>query len=236
MRLGNLRNSEFIRLLLHGTPKNYPLGHPVEGPDHIPRLTQPSIEYLPTDLCAFNDLGRSISRPDEVVHFYKSDVKFAGILRNPKPFGFKTKDFMAVLTPDVTIGAGMPEWMRKRNTVLSRMCGVAWQYQGLTVIPSLRWVELSDLNFVTAGIEVGSVIAVSSYGSNRNPTAKNTFERGLQEIVNKIQPRAVMVYGGLDQRVAQELVKSTELRLYRTDRFRKRELSIENTEFEGALF
>jgi hypothetical protein len=219
MRLGT---PEYLQNLIVGAPLNYPVGHQVEGVDQIPKLRPATLDLVPSELCSFNDFGRSSNPAQEAVHFYKNDIRFIAILRNPKPFGFKASGFKALLTPDVTLGLGMPEWMRKRNTVLSRMCGVVWQSQGLSVIPSLRWVCHADLEFVSMGIERGSIFAVSSYGSERNKNAKLEFERGVLELVKILQPAALMVYGLLDRRLNDELSLLTRVFVYKPNSFRKR--------------
>jgi hypothetical protein len=102
-------------------------------------------------LRAFNDLGRSTNQENEVIHFYKSDSKLVPILKNPKKYLASFAPYAAVLTPDVTLSSGMPQWLRIANTATSRMVGAVFEHHGLTVIPSLRWSDEDDYDFVSVG-------------------------------------------------------------------------------------
>lgn len=207
-------SAEVAKFLFEGTVPGYPKDAEVVGKEKVPALSPVTLECVPDQFSAFNDLGRSSDPSVTGVHFYKSDDKFANIILNPQRFAPKVSNFKILLTPDITIGAEMPDWMRIRNTVASRMCGVVWERHGLTVVPSLRWVSESDCDFVALGVPRNSVFAVSTYGSTRDKLARRIFEQGLEILIDSLSPECVLVYGPRTENLLDKYSKLTRIRLY----------------------
>jgi hypothetical protein len=180
----------------------------------MPLLAPATIQDIPKTLVAFDDVSRGGISLDSGVHFYKSDLKLIPILAQPLKFGSKLGHYKCLLTPDVTLSQGMPEWMRAKNTFLSRAAGATWQRQGITVIPSLRWLSPDDYDLVASGVSPGSVFAVSSFGSVRNRDSRYEFKHGLRELVARINPPAVMVYGQAMADISDVVGSDVELHIY----------------------
>lgn len=97
---------------LVGGVRGYLRGALVAGEVEIPVLDRVALTSIPTEITAFNDLNRSESPSETGIHFYKYDYTFAGILMEPARFAPKVSNFKAIFTPDLTLGAQMPVWMR----------------------------------------------------------------------------------------------------------------------------
>ena len=206
--------SKFERILLGGYPAGYPLETPVSGYHQVPVLKPTMLPSSIDGLVAFNDLSRCSSPSTRAVHFYKDDKKFANVLMEPLKYSYKLSMFQSVITPDVTIGSGMPSWMRARNTVLARMVGVVWQECGLNVIPNLRWVDPDDYSLVTCGIPTNSIFAVSNYGTYKTKNEKYEFDRGLTQLVTTLKPKTVLLHGATPIRVIAQLSEMTDMVIY----------------------
>lgn len=199
------------RILFGELPPGYPRDHPVASPDQIPVLDRPFSAKPPINLVACNDLSRTLSHHETGVHFYKADRKFLSAVTNPLAWVSKLEVFQCVLTPDITIGDGMPRWQRIRNTVLSRAAGVVWQSRGLNVIPSLRWRDKGDYDFVSSGVPLNSIFSVSNYGSRLEPRDRREFIYGLHAMVERLEPQVVLVFGTLDQAMRNDFESKAEL-------------------------
>lgn len=213
--------NEFLNYIVRGAPADYPISSPVDGEHQIPFLLPASESDIPLKIIAFNDCSRAEKPSETGVHFYRDDAKFAHFMLLPTHYAKKFSEFKVTLTPDSTLGRAMPEWLRIRNTVHSRQCGVALQSRGIRVIPTLRWVCPSDYAFVTSGIEIGSVFAVSSYGCYRDPDLKFEFERGLIAIVEKLKPAAIMFYGVAEPKFKLIVEKLTNVYYFPINEFRE---------------
>ena len=179
-------------------PVGYPIGHPVAGDAQVPTLNRVLIDRPPEQLIAFDDRNRAVSPATSGIHFFRDDVKFDSILRNPLAWVARFADYSILLTPDSSLGDDMPTWLRQQRTCHSRAVGVIWQARGLKVVPTLRWRSLEDISFVTCGIPVGSTVAMSNYGARRDPHEKYLFRVGAEEILRILKPNHVLLYGSLD--------------------------------------
>jgi len=203
-------------ILYGGIPGWFPLGFPCGGPNQIPELSRLQIDVAPSSLVAFDQLSRVSDPKNTALHFYVHDRKFKSILVNPEKYVDKFAKYGALLTPDITLGTEMPTWMRIQKTHLSRSVGAFFEQRQFTVIPSLRWVDLSDLDFVCEGVPRNSVIAVSGFGSFRDAKLKRVFEAGLQEVVARLEPDCIVIYGHVSCELLDSISKSTTLRNFHT--------------------
>lgn len=174
----------------------------------MPQLT---LEDVPKALCSFDQPSRIISEKDTGVHFYVHDRKFRSVVINPQKYVGKFMNLGAILTPDLTLTLEMPRWVRIQRTHLSRCVGAYFLSRQLNVIPSLRWVELSDLDFVSEGIPQKSVFAVGSYGNSRDSHSRAIFETGLIELIDTLNPVGVLIYGPIRVEVESLLAKKTKI-------------------------
>lgn len=181
--------------LLGGMPESYPYGHPVEGPQHIPVLAEPNVTLAPRNLVPFDDRSRWGEIADLGLHFYRDDLKFARALTNPEEFVERFSPFQLVLTPDFSLGRGMPNWMKWQHIALSRAAGVVWQTRGLNVVASLRWLGPEDYDVVALGVPKNSVFTCSMYGAVDDKTELDIFMTGLREMISRLRPEMVLVYG-----------------------------------------
>jgi hypothetical protein len=202
------------KILFGELPDGYPTGHPSDPKDGIPLLGAVNMDLLPKTLVACNDLGRSENATDSGVHFYKADRVFISAITKPLSWVNRLDGFGCVLTPDISLGDGMYRWQRVRNTVLSRATGAVWQSRGLNVIPSLRWRDESDYDFVAAGVPKNSIFAVSNYASRRSLLERRHFLFGAHEMIERLQPQVVFVYGSLDSSMHFELSKKTQILVF----------------------
>ena len=221
--------SNAATLLLHGAPEGYPLGHPVDGEQHIPRLRGVPENCVPEVLCAFNDRGRATHPTTAGLHFFRDDEALLPIIGSPAKYAPTFSPYRVVLTPDLTIGEAMPPWQRARAVVLSRMAGVVWQERGLTVVPTLRWRTKHDYDNVASGISPRSIVAVATYGSRRDPELRTEFERGLPAMVERLEPSAVLVFGSMKARVFTQLAGRTEFIEYLPPMAARRDARPENS-------
>lgn len=100
----------------------------------------------------------------------------------------------AVATPDFSINEQMefPEYLH--GVYKNRWLGCLWQDCGILAVPTVGWTteEWDDLSF--SGIERESVVVISTLGSKSD---ENFFMRGYNEMIKRIAPPLVIVYGDI---------------------------------------
>ncbi|MSV76867.1 MAG: DUF4417 domain-containing protein [Actinobacteria bacterium] len=232
-----LKGSTRIERILFGNlPDAYPVNHPVDGSQQVPVLRRVNVTDIPDELVAFDDRKRAKSPTHAGLHFFRDDKKFISILVKPEAKTMEFAPYKIMLTPDVTIGDGMPPWQKARNVVLGRAAGVVWEKRGMKVIPTVRWTNQEDLDLVTCGIPQRSVFAVSSYMARRDPTDYSIFQEGLRYLVNCLNPVAVIVYGSLDDELSNELSRFCDIFVYQDPMTKIRDNAKRVSPDDNALF
>lgn len=87
------------------------------------------------------------------------------------------------------------------STCKSRTIGAWLQHCDIPVIPNVRWGDSRTYNFAFDGIEPGGTVAVGTVGCMREREARRVFTEGLAELVNRIHPSRIVVYGSLREDV-----------------------------------
>ena len=89
----------------------------------------------------------------------------------------------------------MPLIMQAWNTYRNRATGHWLQSNGIRVIPNIRWADSRSYEFCFAGARKNSVIAVGTHGLIKIKEERKYFERGLEQAVEILQPKTIVIYG-----------------------------------------
>ncbi len=212
------------------------MGHDVSDVNQIPVLEPVQELEIPNKIIAFNQRGRAQNVKETGLHFFVNDTQFRSVLQQPNKFLEPFSPFPVILTPDISLLEEMPEWLRIQRTHLSRSIGVYYQLRQFKVIPTLRWISISDLDFVLEGLQKHSVVAVGALGNYRDLKLRAIFEGGLNEIVDRLSPKAILVYGSIRPEFHQQLDRRTRVIVHKTYMSEFAQI-VKDPEFEeGDLF
>lgn len=139
------------------------------------------------------------SRPDllaspanSAIHFFVDDYRFECIWKQPARYVDLIQHVGCALTPDFSLFRDMPLAMQIWNVYRNRWLGCYWQSYGIEVIPTISWSQPHE--FCYAGVERGSIVAVSTVGLN-DQTARYLFREGFEKMIDVIQPKTILCYG-----------------------------------------
>lgn len=159
-------------------------------------------------LIPYDKTYKHIYELGEVVHFYLDDQKFDGPkgiwngLSSKTNFkrGFDLSRFegaAAIITPDFSLYLDMPRVMQIWNVYRSRAVGYYLATLGYNVIPNVRWTDDESYNFAFDGLYKGQIVAVGTLGCSKNLEDKAMLVNGFCEMIKRISPKLVIVYGPL---------------------------------------
>ena len=151
--------------------------------------------FIPNELIGFN-YAKTSKRKDVGVHFYVDDYQFERIWSAPEKYVDVLAEYDCILSPDFSLYMDMPMPMKIWNTYRSRQIGAYYQSKGLRVIPTMSWAEAATFEFCFQGVPKGSVVSVSTIGVKRSADATQTWRAGMQEMIRRIEPTTILVYGG----------------------------------------
>lgn len=138
----------------------------------------------------------STKEKDRAVHMFLDDYQIERLWGSPEMYVEKLMDFDCVFTPDFSLYSDMPIAMQIWNTYRSRLVGQIMQDNGIKVIPTVSWGAPETFEFCFDGIEQGSIVVVSTIGVKRDEEATKIWRDGMDEMIKRIQPHAIWVYGG----------------------------------------
>ncbi|WP_277956759.1 DUF4417 domain-containing protein [Limosilactobacillus antri] len=150
--------------------------------------------YKPRRLVGFNQVN--VADTSSGIHFYLDDYQFERFWKRPEHYVEKLKSFDCVLTPDFSLYRDMPIAMMVWNVYRSRLLGQMMQRAGLTVVPTVSWADKRSFDFCFDGLPKYSTLSVSTIGIKRSQNAYNLWQRGLLEMIARLHPKQLLVYGG----------------------------------------
>ena len=165
-----------------------------EGYIELPKIKTSNL--IPKKLVPFSKaMSKSWNDFDCWVMFYEHDVKFERLWNNPKRYLEKLKKFKGVISPDFSLYRNMPLVMQQWNTYRSRALAVWLQKNGIEVIPNVRFNDERTYDFCFDGIEKFKTVSVGTHGCIKNKVDKDYFKKGLAELVKRLSPKIIIVYG-----------------------------------------
>ena len=152
-------------------------------------------DVIPSDLIGFN-YAKTSSNKNAGIHFYVDDYQFERIWNYPEKYIDVLKEYECILSPDFSLYMDMPMPMKIWNVYRSRQIGAFYQNHGIAVIPTISWAEKETFDFAFEGIPEGSIVSVSTIGVKENKEALQIWKDGMDEMIKRIKPCTVLVYGG----------------------------------------
>lgn len=128
-------------------------------------------------------------------HFFLDDYRFESLWTSPNRYLDRVRETGYLLTPDFSLWTDQPVATQIWNTFRNRWMGVLWQREGADVIPTVSWSDARSYDFCFLGIPQRSVVAVSTVGIVRNQEARKLFIQGYEEMLRRLDPRLVIIYG-----------------------------------------
>lgn len=151
------------------------------------------------ELVNFNEAHRvsQAQRKFKTVHFFQDDYLIERTFTRAQQTAEFLSGFKACLSPDFSQYTNMPKamciWNHYRKMWVSRF----WQDIGIKVIPVAGWSDESSYKYCFEGMPRKSLIAVSTVGIHRDSQARYYFEKGYNEMMKRLEPDKVIVYGKL---------------------------------------
>lgn len=165
-----------------------------DGYFELPKIRTSS--QLPDRVITFSKaMARTWNDFDCWVMFYEHDVNFERLWHNPKQYLAKLKKFNGIISPDFSLYRNMPLCMQMWNTYRGRAIAVWLQNNGVEIIPNVRFNDERTYEFCFDGIEKFKTVAVGTHGCIKNRIDKDYFKDGLAEMVRRLSPRTIIVYG-----------------------------------------
>lgn len=152
-------------------------------------------KFIPKELLGFN-YAKTSENKKIGIHFYLDDYQFERVWNSPMEYIQVLEEYDCILSPDFSLYMDMPIAMKIWNVYRSRLIGQFYQNSGIKVIPTISWAEEETFEFCFDGIPKGSIVSVSTIGVKQDKEAFKIWKNGMDEMIRRIEPSAILVYGG----------------------------------------
>ena len=163
-------------------------------------------------MCRFMDWKQIPDPENYVACFYYDDYKFIQAWRDPDKYIDILNRFKAVTSPDFSLYTDFPRALQLLSHYRRQWVGAYWQYMGIDVIPDVVWGDRDSFDFCFDGIPHNSTVAVSTVGVKRNSDWNgrdgNMFLDGYNEMLQRLEPSTILVYGSLIDGMSGNIMQS----------------------------
>lgn len=170
------------------------------GSMELPQMINPLKMDKPPRLIRFSDCIGNKDK-EAAVHFYEYDYKFERIWNAPDRYLPILSSYAAVISPDFSMYRNMPLVMQAWNTYRNRAIGRWLQNNGVNVIPNVRWGDERTHDFCFDGVSQNGIVAIGTHGCIRSTEDKRFFLEGLKEMLKRLSPRTIVVYGSAPEAI-----------------------------------
>ena len=137
---------------------------------------------------------------DAFIHFYYDDRYFDGKLSSIWTFPKKAlrviRHFGGIIAPDFSTYADFPDPLKRWQFYRMNAFGFWIGQQGIPVIANGRWGTPETWSYCFSGLRCGDMVAIGTVASGlRSPGNRDQFEVGLQELVERVHPSTIIIYG-----------------------------------------
>ena len=143
------------------------------------------------------------------------------------------KNLECVVTPDCSLYIDMPLTAQIANVYKSRAIGYYLQKQGINVIPNVRWGDersytkcIFNEKFAFLGVPKNSIVSIGTYGCIKSKESKKYFKDGLNEMLQELKPKVVLVYGSMPDIIFKDFRDETKFINYKDFISKKRKVVI----------
>lgn len=98
--------------------------------------------------------------------------------------------------------------MQQWNTYRSRSLGFWLSKNGVPIIPNVRWGDERTYDFCFGGVERNSTVAIGTHGCIKKVEDKYYFKLGFKEMLNRLTPKTVLVFGKTPDDIFEEFYNS----------------------------
>ena len=188
------------------------------GPNDIP-FCPTTADEIPTEIITWTEAVSIYNKErtknieffyDAFICFYEDDYKFdspnTGIWFHPYDAYKIIRHFAGIITPDYSTYQDFPLPLKIYNTYRMRAFGYWIGKLEIQVINNLRWGTDETYDFSAEGIPVNSIIAIGTVGGSPQMIInRNRFNTGLNEMVKRLNPHTIIVYGSANYPCFDEL-------------------------------
>jgi hypothetical protein len=197
------------------------IGATLDGIFQIPQMKAPKHIFIPNAITPFSCIDKDPNPKANAVGFHEMDINFSDILINTDECIEQIRPYGAMITPDCSLYRNAPLTVQIANIYRNRAVGYKAQCKGINAIAQIRWgteetytTKVFPEKIAFLGAPKRSIVAIGTYGCIRGKENKYHFEAGLESMLIELEPKHVLVYGSMPDKVFEKYLCATQFHQY----------------------
>lgn len=174
----------------------------------------------PQSFITVSELG-IIGGPSIGVAGFDYDYILDRLTSDPEPYISILSRYKCICEPDYSIKIGDPLAIAVANSFRSHAVSYYLQERGLKVMPTIKWAMSNSFDVCFSGYEKGGAVIVSTIGVLRDERSRYYFERGFNEMLKRISPDSVGLYGSTNEWIEALMPSQLDVRHFSHNRFNR---------------
>lgn len=167
---------------------------PTTGKHNFPKLS--SVNCLPENpVYPFNHLKSHVEKGNYWYHCFTSEKYFHRLFNCFDEYEPLLQKSKGLISADFSLYRDYPEKFLIDYCRSNRMIDYALQQAGIPMITTAGFAGESSWNWCFDGLPANSTVAVTTNTLRKDPEANRLFVGGINVMVEKIQPTAIVVCG-----------------------------------------
>lgn len=139
---------------------------------------------------------------------------------SPDDYVGSLSNYVCFCEPDFSLRIGDPLAVQIANTWRSHVLAFDLQRRGVKMLPNMSWASPQSYEFCFDGHSKGGAVMVSTIGTMRDERSRMYFSMGFKEMLKRISPDVVLLYGDVNEDVLALMPSCLEVRQFSHNRFR----------------
>ena len=197
-------------VLTDGCNPELVVGAEFDGIFEIPIIKKPKKIIIPDNLVPFSKMEK-VDKEKFAVCEYENDSEFRDLLTKPGEYIAILKQYQGFIAPDCSVYRDMLFAAQVTNIYRSRAIGYCFQKHGVYVVPCVRWgdertytTQFLPEKIAFLGVEKHSIVSTGTYGQLKNTVNRYYFEKGLDSMMETLEPEIVLVYSKIPQEIKEK--------------------------------
>ena len=149
------------------------------------------------------------------------DYVLESLVSNPSAYVESLSTYKCICEPDLSINVGEPLAVAVANSFRSHSTSYYLQQQGCGVIYTVKWSTPNTYDVCFSGYEKGGAAIVSTIGVTRDERSRMYFARGFREMLNRLSPDSVGLYGDRQEWIDDLIPSQLDVRYFCHERFNR---------------
>lgn len=174
----------------------------------------------PQNFITVSELG-TIGGPSIGVAGFDYDYILERFTSNPELYIPVLSRYKCICEPDFSIKIGDPLAIAVANSFRSHTFSYYLQERGFKVMSTIKWAMSNSFDVCFSGYEKGGSVIVSTIGVMRDERSRYYFERGFTEMLKRISPDSVGLYGSTNEWIEALMPSQLDVRHFSHNRFNR---------------